>query len=407
MALSPSVVAATSNSGSCASASLHELEGRAAERYLLYSPQFGLSNQLVALRNAVVWAILLNRTLVVPHLLGHAKGTPRAEHGHAFSLEGADKAVPPLRFIEMEPFLRLGLRPSRRIAFETRTMYSRSSTEYWTAMGRRGSWDSATQLDVPMAVASPAAIRATFGGCRASVLGFVSMFGALQVAEPREYPPPGLEWLNRIAMPALLGRLSPELDRVARIIVARLAPALVPGVAVSSRLACVHIRRGDFVAECAKYDRELASGSARGWVVSHFRKGWSCLQSDEELAANLGALRVRSRPSAFYASVEDPSLLAAPVLRQFNLSSLAHFRGTLDAARLEVANEIAHVLIDQRVCAASPLLLLNAFSTFSQMVMGRVGLGHPAIGWARDLNALQQKRAGVRVEFLKQKRVLS
>ena len=51
------------------------------ERFLLYQPQFGLSNQIVALRNAVVWALLLKRTLVVPHLLGHGTALLRAPHG--------------------------------------------------------------------------------------------------------------------------------------------------------------------------------------------------------------------------------------------------------------------------------------------------------------------------------------
>ena len=38
------------------------------ERYLIYGPQFGLSHQVVALRNALAWASLLNRTLVLPRL---------------------------------------------------------------------------------------------------------------------------------------------------------------------------------------------------------------------------------------------------------------------------------------------------------------------------------------------------
>ena len=46
-----------------------EYAGMAGDaRYLLYSPQFGLGNQQITLRNAVVWALLLNRTLVLPHL---------------------------------------------------------------------------------------------------------------------------------------------------------------------------------------------------------------------------------------------------------------------------------------------------------------------------------------------------
>ena len=63
------------------------------ERYLLYQPQFGLSNQIVALRNAVVWALLLNRTLVLPHLLGHGTAQLMAAHSDAF--DGTSAATAP------------------------------------------------------------------------------------------------------------------------------------------------------------------------------------------------------------------------------------------------------------------------------------------------------------------------
>ena len=87
------------------------------ERYLLYQPQFGLSNQIVALRNAVVWALLLNRTLVLPHLLGHGTAQLRAAHSSAFDVEAARAAIVPLRVEEMEPWLRLGIAPqvTRRV----------------------------------------------------------------------------------------------------------------------------------------------------------------------------------------------------------------------------------------------------------------------------------------------------
>ena len=61
---------------------------------------------------------------------------------------------------------------------------------------------------------------------------------------------------------------------------------------------------------------------------------------------------------------------------------------------------IATVLLDQLTCARAQWLLLNAFSTYSQLIMGRVGMQHPdAIGWTRDLTAQQQRRTGVSVEF--------
>ena len=64
-----------------------------------------------------------------------------------------------------------------------------------------------------MANFTPAAIVRAFGGCAGHrALAFRSLFAALD-AKPREYPPPGIGWLNRRAMVALL-RPAPPLAAV-------------------------------------------------------------------------------------------------------------------------------------------------------------------------------------------------
>lgn len=94
-----------------------------AERFLVYSPQFGLSNQLVALRNAAAWALMLNRTLVLPHMLHHSTGSPLAEHGQMFDVDAAHARSAPLRLREMSAFLRgRGIAPpARLVALDTKT----------------------------------------------------------------------------------------------------------------------------------------------------------------------------------------------------------------------------------------------------------------------------------------------
>ena len=42
--------------------------------------------------------------------------------------------------------------------------------------------------------------------------------------------------------------------------------------------------------------------------------------------------------------------------------------------------------------ARASRLLLNAYSTFSQLVMGRVGLRSERVGWNRELNTEQQRQ---------------
>ena len=79
----------------------------------------------------------------------------------------------------------------------------------------------APPLRVPMANFTPATIVRAFGGCaRHRALAFRSLFAALD-AKPRDYPAPGMGWLNRRAMVALL-RPAPPLAAV----VSRLAEEL-------------------------------------------------------------------------------------------------------------------------------------------------------------------------------------
>ena len=113
-------------------------------------------------------------------------------------------------------------------------------------------------------------------------LAFRSLFAALD-AKPREYPPPGIGWLNRRAMVALL-RPAPPLAAVVGQLEQCLtsgcdgnadggAPAGARARVPARRLACVHLRRGDFEEECAKYDAEIASRSPRPWVRSPVAPG--------------------------------------------------------------------------------------------------------------------------------------
>ena len=152
------------------------------KRYLVYAPQFGLSNQLVSLRNAVIWALLLNRTLVLPHLLGHGSVDIRVAHGAAFDTAHAVAAVAPLEVIEMDEFLRLGMQPAQVLELPTKTKYSVASDAYFRALGPMwhpvGQWP----LFVPLRGFSMRTIVDAFGGCiYHRVLAFQSLFASFDV----------------------------------------------------------------------------------------------------------------------------------------------------------------------------------------------------------------------------------
>ena len=411
-------------------------------RYLVYAPQFGLSNQLVALRNAVAWAQLLNRTLVLPHLLAHGTVFPRAPFGLAFDAASARSALDPLAVIEMDSFLDLGLEPAGVVALTTSNKFRPADDNaYFDSLGvhwHRDANNAPLVHSVPMAqmlngdsAFSPAAILSKFADCARGhqVLAFRSLFAAFDPKPLAPSPPgwsvcpsggpsggaiaaasgsgcqPGVHWLDRVALPALLTP-SLALESVADSIAAQLRAADATLAPHGRAIGCAHIRRGDFTDECVAYDIERSRPHPRPWVVSHHRNGWGCLQSESELALNLQAAeRAQAAaglpPLSFYASVEDASVLGKMAsLRRFNLSSLATFEPLLRQALLPLPPTLAAILIDQLTCARASVLLLNAYSTFSQLVMGRMGLRRPKqLGWVRDLTKRQQAQLGVKVSF--------
>lgn len=406
------------------------------ERYLIYSPQFGLGNQQITLRNAVIWALLLNRTLVLPHLLGHSgcsnetlcssSSQEMASHAVAFTVGGAAgaTAVAPLRTLEMSRFLELRLRPRRLLVLAVRALWAYRMTDaYWGLLGL--TWhQAAPPLDVPLSGFSPAEIRAAFGSCRHhAVLGFRSLFAAADMNGPDgkstpEWPKPGQRWADTTAMPALYrpaSSLRAAADRLVRALRTAAEGGSSGGAAPEggAALACVHIRRGDIIEDCERYAEEAKLRTGRSWVKSHFRNGYSCHQPAAQLALNLEALvrRVaKQRPArglALYAAVEDAATLRSPLLAPFNISSLSSLMARPDlgpavAAALPASLPagLRDVLLDQLVCARAEHLVLNIFSTFSQMMQTRIGLDHPdVVGWTRDLSKRHQAKLKVDVEY--------
>jgi hypothetical protein len=370
-----------------------------AERYLLYSPQFGLGNQQIALRNAVGWALALNRTLVLPHILGHSgcsneslcSASAQEVMPHAAAFVTGNTA--PLRVVDMDEFVKTGLHPRRLLVLPVKALWTfRMTDHYWDLLGM--SWHrERPPLEVPLSAFEAGAVSSAFGACSGHrVLAFRTLFAAgLDLGgAKRTFPNPGLKWLDRVAMPALY-RPHPMLGGLAEEIVQSVRSRARADASVA-RVACVHLRLGDIVEDCKKYEAESEQPDGRKWVISHFRKGYSCYQPRDQLVANLRALQERGRKAGsstlgIYAAVEDPAALAMPALAPFHMTSQADFRQVVTRAATRLPPGLASVLLDQFVCARSQHLLLNVFSTFSQMMVTRIGLDHANIGWIRSLDA--------------------
>ncbi|EOD12444.1 hypothetical protein EMIHUDRAFT_104301 [Emiliania huxleyi CCMP1516] len=396
------------------------------ERYLLYSPQFGLSNQLIALRNAAGWASALNRTLVLPHLVAgppHAAEVSVVPHGSLFDVAAAAaKLRPALRLVEMRSFLGLNLPPARLLLPAARTRFSNVSYAYLDALGL-SRWRAAAG---PLSL-HPSRTRGC-GGHR--VLALATLFGAFDPKPLGRSPPDwrvggeeGLRWLDRRAMPALLAPL-PSLAQLVDRIVADVrrggggsgggsdsggsgggsggSGSGGGGGGGGGALACVHLRRGDFVDECRRYEEEARSGHARGWLLAHYERGLSCLPSDEEALG--AAAAARGERVAYYGSSDEPAALRGSQPAGTQVATLADSAGLLDAFAAAspepLHRSVLAPVVDQLVCARASALLLNVFSTFSQLLMAHIGMRRPErVGFVRDLSELAQRDLGVHVDF--------
>jgi len=203
-----------------------------------------------------------------------------------------------------------------------------------------------------------------------------------------------------------------------------------------AEFACVHVRQGDFETECQNYVAEVLNWrTARKWVRSHFQNGYGCWQDSEELELNLGEMVdeiVRGSGSgssgapggvstgtntssqsgawapapAIFASVENSTrLLSDHALSKFHLQTQSLYAPLVGSEGLPLPPALAAILIDQLVCGEASVLMLNAFSTFSLLVLGRIGLQHAqAIGWDVTDASIDKKQTfmssvGVRLRY--------
>ena len=86
------------------------------------------------------------------------------------------------------------------------------------------------------------------------------------------------------------------------------------------------------------------------------------------------------------------------------VATLADSAGLLDAFAAAspepLHRSVLAPVVDQLVCARASALLLNVFSTFSQLLMAHIGMRRPErVGFVRDLSELVQRDLGVHVDF--------
>ena len=221
----------------------------------------------MALSHAAAWALVLNRTLVLPHLLPHQDISASSGGNAPLSYAGqpaslvlsellpfdsvfAPKTVAGLRTISISQLMRRGVRPGSMVQLpDMATKHMKSSITYFDALGWQGLRRQPVELKQVIkscnAVSScqkllrPMLVRRTFGGCKQQVLAFESLFSTIQLNSNWSYCYDGSagargrqcwplhHFLSSVALPSLLTpqpHLQATAARVARRVVAR-APA--------------------------------------------------------------------------------------------------------------------------------------------------------------------------------------
>jgi hypothetical protein len=261
-------------------------------------------------------------------------------------------------------------------------------------------------LEVSMSSFGTSDIRATFssGACNQQrVLAFRSLYAAIDLKGAHDYPAPGKTWLNKVALPMLLtpseglrGLLDEIADRITQRAGANHAAVRSDVKRHQWPFVCAHVRRGDFIEHCQRHSAESKRADARPWVVSHVGRGWSCLQTEEELALNLEGI---DSSIPLYVATEEPGVVAYPPFAARNASWLGDFAALIDE-RLALPPGLSGPLLDQMLCSRAQRLLLNAWSTFSQITMGHIGLRNAMqVGWTTDLSLRDQEAVGAEVHY--------
>lgn len=400
------------------------------QRYLAYQPQGGLSNQRQSLITAAIWALALNRTLVLPHLLPHAdaasvsisKGVQMVM-GQPSKLRRDDlipyedlfrvRRIPGLRTMDISALVNSSMLPTF-VELPEVTSFMKTGLSYFKAIG--WTWERATSVtEIPT---STSAIHKMFGSCKHSVLAFRTLFNhnlhhnllATNVKNDRMVCPNGSNWpaspqpacrralvqyMQQTVMPALLlphPRMLREAHEIAQVVRnlstsagGRLGCVQVRQArttTVCSRLhshaamawlssvyfpcLCAQVRRGDFLAYCSELKMKI--------VAAGGNDARSCVQSEQELAANLAAAEAQAgHPIAWFVATDAPEWLRHGTLDRFRLQTLGQVRAELPSTSAPVewmadVGDMRDIILDQLVCSHAETILLNERSTFRQSV---------------------------------------
>ena len=341
---------------------------RPNDKFLLFSPQFGLYNQIRALFHALAIARTLGRVLVLPDIVannGHGPVVAREKIFNSNKLvrlslgrvvsteefkgllkEGVAKLPTkiielPLALKQLTPtnlyFDNFGISNLPHISVDASVfdVFTQSRWLNWAKSDKEGVQDDNT-----------IAFFSTYGAWNDYKYTDRKWHEALEHATYQE-----AEWIHGFA-DAIVAE-----DRD-----------------LSQGFMCAHIRRGDFKESCDSYDAEMASASPRSWVAAYYKKRVTCWVDEGVLVNQMKILqnimiRKYGRTMTVYASTNDVAF--AQKVKGVLKKELGIRFYTLDdmlEGRTKVM-KAAHPVIDISLCARAHTLILNQFSTFSRAII--------------------------------------
>ena len=334
-----------------------------ATKYLLFEPQYGINNQLLAIVKAYAFAEALDRTLVLPPLFfprvsNHSNNTMDKSNWIDFdrffkiSRQGFRKNTKnfPLENSSLDPisffsFQDQNRTPSRIIMASREALFDISSNLLMSALGT-SEYEIVNLRHIFDQEVSLQKVQHLLGGCQDEVLAFDGMFFTnIEGVDPWVIWPDVLKAEKRIRTAISLAKH-------------KLRVALG-----TAEYNCYHIRAGDFKKVCKRMEHPTAEDRIaipRDYFEVVENQGAICWVTPEDLNRALledgiPALILSDNPSALN--------LSFPVTIQTSAWVASALEGGWEKNDLET--KLLTLVVEQELCAAAKVAVLNQLSTVS------------------------------------------
>lgn len=350
------------------------------KRYLLFEPQYGGNNQLFALIEALRYAKILGRWLVIPPLF-----LPRVSE---FDLPYGDWPMTNKFFrvndshenISFQEWLKLGLPVYRKLSITRNAVFDEDShilsnkifgnTKSIPSLNLRQYFDSES-ITTPL---TPQDIYNLLGGCDDVVLAFEGMFFS-NIRTGKD------KWQE------LVDTIVPS-DYTARIL--HDVKVKLQQYFAQEEYACYHVRVGDFVSMCQSTKQHGVDSESvfHKWKGLLERQGFKCLVTTDEIISAIATLGF----SAVILSNDNTTIIEGDSsIKELKILSSGWIHQSIlefsPAGTSQVELDILSLIIEQELCADSKISILNKFSTVSKRIESmRKNKGKPTFHWSDNLN---------------------